>query len=120
MSPLYLAPPTCTQSVSRFGNSDFKLARVGGPKCLEPEPLGTVAHDTTLRRQSAHTGFLAMEFKRMRRLRQIPIKVIDADHANLNWVSWDNIAPLDGALMSGDNDLVAWLREHGEKPASEL
>jgi ankyrin repeat protein len=40
--------------------------------------------------------------------------------ANLNWVGWDNIAPLDGAQQSGNNDLVGWLREHGAKPASEL
>jgi len=40
--------------------------------------------------------------------------------ANLNWVGWDNLAPLDGAQQSGRNDLVAWLREHGAKPASEL
>jgi ankyrin repeat protein len=40
--------------------------------------------------------------------------------ADLNWVGWDNIAPLDGAQQSGNKDLVAWLREHGAKQASEL
>jgi len=40
--------------------------------------------------------------------------------ADLNWVGWDNIAPLDGAQQSGNNDLVAWLREQGAKQASEL
>jgi ankyrin repeat protein len=40
--------------------------------------------------------------------------------ANLNWVGWDNIAPLDGAQQSGNKDLVAWLRTHGARPASEL
>jgi ankyrin repeat protein len=40
--------------------------------------------------------------------------------ANLNWVGWDKIAPLDGALQSGNQDLVAWLRDEGAKPAREL
>ncbi len=40
--------------------------------------------------------------------------------ANLNWAGWDNIAPLDGARQSGNQDLVAWLQDHGAKPAREL
>jgi len=40
--------------------------------------------------------------------------------ANINWVGWDNIAPLDGAQQSGNQDLVAWLRNQGAKPAREL
>jgi hypothetical protein len=40
--------------------------------------------------------------------------------ANLNWVGWDNVAPLDGAQQSGNHALVEWLREQGAKPASEL
>ena len=40
--------------------------------------------------------------------------------ANLNWVGWDNMAPLNGAYQSGNNELVSWLREHGAKLASEL
>ena len=40
--------------------------------------------------------------------------------ANLNWVGWDKIAPLDGALQSGNQDLVGWLRDEGAKPAREL
>lgn len=40
--------------------------------------------------------------------------------ADLNWVGWDNIAPLDGAHQSGNKELTGWLREHGAKPASEL
>jgi len=40
--------------------------------------------------------------------------------ANLNWVGWDKIAPLDGAQQSGNQDLVAWLRDHGAKQAREL
>ncbi len=40
--------------------------------------------------------------------------------ANINWVGWDHIAPLDGARQSGNQDLVAWLRNQGAKPAREL
>jgi uncharacterized protein len=40
--------------------------------------------------------------------------------ANINWVGWDKIAPLDGALQSGNQDLVAWLRNQGAKVAREL
>jgi ankyrin repeat protein len=40
--------------------------------------------------------------------------------ANLNWVGWDKIAPLDGAKQSGNPDLVQWLRSKGAKPALEL
>jgi ankyrin repeat protein len=40
--------------------------------------------------------------------------------ANINWVGWDKIAPLDGAQQSGNQALVAWLRNQGAKPAHEL
>ena len=40
--------------------------------------------------------------------------------ANINWVGWDKIAPLDGALQNGNQDLVAWLRNQGAKEAREL
>jgi ankyrin repeat protein len=40
--------------------------------------------------------------------------------ANINWVGWDKIAPLDGAQQSGNQDLVAWLRNQGAKRACEL
>jgi ankyrin repeat protein len=40
--------------------------------------------------------------------------------ANLSWVGWDKIAPLDAAGQSGNQDLVAWLRDEGAKPAREL
>jgi hypothetical protein len=39
--------------------------------------------------------------------------------ANMNWVGWDKIAPLDGAQQSGNQDLVAWLRNQGAKHARE-
>jgi uncharacterized protein len=40
--------------------------------------------------------------------------------ASINWVGWDKLAPLDGAQQSGNQDLVAWLRNQGAKRASEL
>lgn len=40
--------------------------------------------------------------------------------ANINWVGWDKITPLDGAQQSGNQDLVAWLRNQGAKRASAL
>jgi uncharacterized protein len=40
--------------------------------------------------------------------------------ANVNWVGWDKIAPLDGAQQSGNQDLVGWLRNQGAKQAREL
>lgn len=39
--------------------------------------------------------------------------------ANMNWIGWDKIAPLDGAQQSGNQDLIAWLRNRGAKPARE-
>lgn len=40
--------------------------------------------------------------------------------ADRNWVGWDRIAPLDGAMQSGNAVLVQWLREQGARPAAEL
>jgi len=40
--------------------------------------------------------------------------------ANINWVGWDKITPLDGAQQSGNHDLVVWLRNQGAKHAREL
>ena len=40
--------------------------------------------------------------------------------ANINWVGWDKLAPLDGAQQSGNQDLVAWLRNQGAKHAREI
>ncbi len=40
--------------------------------------------------------------------------------ANINWVGWDKITPLDSAEQSGNQDLVSWLRNQGAKRASEL
>jgi ankyrin repeat protein len=35
--------------------------------------------------------------------------------ANLNWVGWDGITPLDGAVHSGNRALMAWLLERGAR-----
>ncbi len=40
--------------------------------------------------------------------------------ANLNWVGWDKIAPLDGAVQSGNPELVEWLRHQGARHARDL
>ena len=40
--------------------------------------------------------------------------------ANVNWVGWDNMTPLDGARLSGNQELVVWLRDRGGRQASEL
>ncbi len=38
--------------------------------------------------------------------------------ANLNWVGWDNTTPMDAAQLSGNQELVAWLRDRGRRQAS--
>jgi ankyrin repeat protein len=41
--------------------------------------------------------------------------------ADPNWVPpWEPLTPLDAAARSGADDLVAWLRTQGAKPAKEL
>jgi ankyrin repeat protein len=40
--------------------------------------------------------------------------------ANINWVGWDRLTPLDCAERSGNQDLITWLRHGGAKPASEI
>ena len=35
--------------------------------------------------------------------------------ADLNWVGYDQLSPLDAAKRSGSLDLVVWLREHGAR-----
>jgi ankyrin repeat protein len=40
--------------------------------------------------------------------------------ANINWVGWDKMSPLDGAHHSGNEDLVGWLRALGAKRAGAL
>ena len=40
--------------------------------------------------------------------------------ADLNWVGYDGLTPLDAAIRSGAAELVKWLREQGAKSAREL
>jgi len=45
---------------------------------------------------------------------QLPAaKFLFARGADLNWVGYDQLSPLDLAHRSGVQDLVAWLRDHG-------
>jgi len=39
--------------------------------------------------------------------------------ADINWIGWDHLTPLDAAQREGATDLLDWLREHGAKPATE-
>jgi ankyrin repeat protein len=40
--------------------------------------------------------------------------------ANINWIGWDRMTPLDEAQQSGNQKLVAWLQDGGAKPAREI
>lgn len=40
--------------------------------------------------------------------------------ADLNWIGWDRMTPLDGARQSGNATLVTWLRAAGAQTAAEL
>ncbi len=40
--------------------------------------------------------------------------------ADLNWVGWDDLTPLDTAARSHDDELVGWLRSVGAKSAAEV
>jgi ankyrin repeat protein len=40
--------------------------------------------------------------------------------ADLNWIGWDKLTPLDAASRSGAKELVEWLRSQGAKSAPEL
>lgn len=40
--------------------------------------------------------------------------------ANINWVGYDKLTPLDAARRTGANELVAWLFHRGAKSAQEL
>jgi ankyrin repeat protein len=40
--------------------------------------------------------------------------------ANINWVGWDKIAPLDGAVQSKNAALITWLLQQGARHARQL
>jgi ankyrin repeat protein len=44
------------------------------------------------------------------------------DHgADLDWIpGWENLTPVDAAVRSGADDMIAWLRDRGAKTAAEL
>jgi ankyrin repeat protein len=39
--------------------------------------------------------------------------------ADLNWVGYDGLSPLDAASRSGAINVVEWLREHGARPSKD-
>ena len=40
--------------------------------------------------------------------------------ADLNWVGYDRLTPLDVAIRNRADELIQWLRDHGARPAKEL
>ena len=40
--------------------------------------------------------------------------------ADLNWIGWDDLTPLDAAIQAEAGELIDWLRSNGAKTASEL
>ncbi len=40
--------------------------------------------------------------------------------ADLNWIGWDGLTPLDAARRSGANAVVAWLHHQGGRSASDI
>lgn len=40
--------------------------------------------------------------------------------ADINWIGYDNITPLDAARRSGANELAAWLHHQGARSADEV
>jgi hypothetical protein len=40
--------------------------------------------------------------------------------ADINWIGWDDLTPLDAARRSGGADLAEWLIEHGALSAENL
>lgn len=40
--------------------------------------------------------------------------------ADLNWIGWDGLTPLDAARRQGNDDVVRWLRDQGARPADEV
>ena len=43
-----------------------------------------------------------------------------AHGADINWIGWDGMTPLDAAQRGDGGHLVAWLRSRGAKTAPEL
>jgi ankyrin repeat protein len=74
-----------------------------GPDLPEPEEVGDVFWG------ACHGG-------------QLQAAQFLLDHgADLDWIpGWENLTPLDAAVRSGADDVIAWLRERGAKTAAEL
>jgi hypothetical protein len=52
--------------------------------------------------------------------RQATAAVLLAHGAELDWVGWDGLTPLDAARRNEASDLVAWLAGRGARTAAEL
>jgi ankyrin repeat protein len=48
-----------------------------------------------------------------------PAEYLLASGADLNWIGYDGLTPLDAAIRSGAGELVEWLRSQGAKSAGE-
>jgi uncharacterized protein len=82
------------------------LDRIEAAFTDEPTPT---PHDVTLAFWSAcHGG-----------QRQAAAYLLDRG-ADLNWIGWDDLTPLDAATQAEAIELVDWLRSKGAKTASEL
>jgi ankyrin repeat protein len=49
-----------------------------------------------------------------------PAQYLLARGADLNWIGYDRLTPIDAASRSGAAELVDWLRSHGAKSATEM
>ena len=48
------------------------------------------------------------------------VELLAGAGADLNWVGWDDLTPLDVALQADAPELVEWLRSRGARTAAEL
>jgi ankyrin repeat protein len=86
-----------------LGLLDQLRASFTGQACPEPEEVGDVFWGACHGGQPQAAQFLL-------------------DHgADLDWIpGWENLTPLDAAVRSGADDVIAWLRECGARTAAEL
>jgi hypothetical protein len=71
------------------------------------------------RRAPGRGGHRGDPGRRPRRLRQLLRDLRDRG-ADLSWVGWDDLTPLDIAEAQGAGEVVAWLRSQGARSATEL
>jgi hypothetical protein len=94
---------TTIDDEATLGLQDRLEGRFAGPAPPDPETVNRVFW------QACHGGQRACAEYLLER------------GADPNWVPpWEPLTPLDAAARSGADDLVAWLRTKGAKPAAEL